>query len=423
VVGGDWNVVENGRDKSSREGRIISNGESFKLELLKAHLHVQDYFKYDNLLTYSWDNHRTDNNRVLARLDRFYIFPNRNGIEDHHILEYNIMGDCGISDHLPVSCIIELLQEKAGGSKYKVNGAYLTDPQVVAELEKLWKESPATAGFFGKMRRILKWYKEMCLTKARQRRAQEKELRDRLVIAQAALQRDPVNISYQETVEEILDELRTFEDWKTAGIRTRSALRKRATGNKATKEFYESVQPRNTQTSLTKLLDNGGTIRTSQSELESMCFDFYSGLYSSIREDGEIKRAQEEVSEGTPKSLTEEMCTSFKRPVTLSELTDVLNAMASHKSPGLDGVTTEFFKALWPVIGSDYLTMIQESINRGSLPQGVTTGLITLLHKGGGRSSLDNWHPITLLNVSYKIFAKALQGCAKGVPWLPTCFC
>jgi exonuclease III len=238
VVGGDWNVVENGRDKSSREGRIISNAESFELELLKAHLQVQDYFKYDNFLTYSWDNHRADNNRVLARLDRFYIFPNRNEAEDHHILEYNIRGDCGISDHLPVSCIIELLQEKVGGSKYKVNGTYLTDPRVVAELEKLWKESPATTGFFGKMKRILKWYKEMCLTKARQRRAQEKKLRDRLVFAQAALQHDPVNTSYQATVEEILDELRSFKDWKTAGIRTRSALRKRATGNKATKEFY-----------------------------------------------------------------------------------------------------------------------------------------------------------------------------------------
>lgn len=32
-----------------------------------------------------------------------------------------------------------------------------------------------------------------------------------------------------------------------------------------------------------------------------------------------------------------------------------------------------------------------------------------LVHKGGGRNSLNNWRPITLLNVAYKIFAKALQ--------------
>jgi hypothetical protein len=35
--------------------------------------------------------------------------------------------------------------------------------------------------------------------------------------------------------------------------------------------------------------------------------------------------------------------------------------------------------------------------------------LITLLHKGRGRSSLNNWRPITLLNSTYKIFTKALQ--------------
>lgn len=53
--------------------------------------------------------------------------------------------------------------------------------------------------------------------------------------------------------------------------------------------------------------------------------------------------------------------------------------------------------------------MITESINLGHLPPGVTQGMITLLHKGGQRSALSNWRPITLLNLGYKIFAKALQ--------------
>jgi hypothetical protein len=53
--------------------------------------------------------------------------------------------------------------------------------------------------------------------------------------------------------------------------------------------------------------------------------------------------------------------------------------------------------------------MLLESITRGSLPVGVTKGLIALPHKEGGRNTLNNWHPIMLLNVSYKIFAKTLQ--------------
>jgi hypothetical protein len=39
----------------------------------------------------------------------------------------------------------------------------------------------------------------------------------------------------------------------------------------------------------------------------------------------------------------------------------------------------------------------------------MTSGLIALLLKDGNWEYLANWQPITLLNSSYKIFAKALQ--------------
>ena len=53
--------------------------------------------------------------------------------------------------------------------------------------------------------------------------------------------------------------------------------------------------------------------------------------------------------------------------------------------------------------------MINASIGEGRLPPGVTQGMIVLLHKGGDRQALTNWRPITLLNLGYKIYAKALQ--------------
>ena len=35
--------------------------------------------------------------------------------------------------------------------------------------------------------------------------------------------------------------------------------------------------------------------------------------------------------------------------------------------------------------------------------------MIVLLHKGGDRQELTNWRPISLVNLGYKIYAKALQ--------------
>ena len=96
-------------------------------------------------------------------------------------------------------------------------------------------------------------------------------------------------------------------------------------------------------------------------------------------------------------------------PIFLGELTKALYSMASGGSPRLDGITTEFYRSLWPTIGAKYHHMLMEAISWEGLPSCMTKGLITLLHKGGIQESLNNWHPITLLNVSYKIFAKTLQ--------------
>lgn len=58
---------------------------------------------------------------------------------------------------------------------------------------------------------------------------------------------------------------------------------------------------------------------------------------------------------------------------------------------------------------TDYMAMLTASLTAEEFPNGVTCGVLALLHKGGSRSRLTNWRPIALLNVAYKIYAKALQ--------------
>ena len=53
--------------------------------------------------------------------------------------------------------------------------------------------------------------------------------------------------------------------------------------------------------------------------------------------------------------------------------------------------------------------MITHVVRRQELPLGVTQGVISTLHKKKSKSHLTNWSPITLLNVAYILFAKALQ--------------
>lgn len=95
--------------------------------------------------------------------------------------------------------------------------------------------------------------------------------------------------------------------------------------------------------------------------------------------------------------------------MTMGELTKALSEMDNGKAPGPDEVLTEFFKEFWGVIQNDYLDMVNRAVVDKRFPPGVTRGLISLLHKANSRSQLTNWRPITLLNIAYKLFAKALQ--------------
>jgi hypothetical protein len=69
----------------------------------------------------------------------------------------------------------------------------------------------------------------------------------------------------------------------------------------------------------------------------------------------------------------------------------------------------EFNKQFWELIEIDFTRMIRLVIEGGCLSLRMNQGLIVMLHKEEMRRKLINWRPITLLNVLYKIYAKALQ--------------
>ena len=50
--------------------------------------------------------------------------------------------------------------------------------------------------------------------------------------------------------------------------------------------------------------------------------------------------------------LTEEMASTCEGEITLDECTKALSMMQNNKSPGSDGLTTEFYRAFWDIIST-----------------------------------------------------------------------
>jgi exonuclease III len=82
------------------------------------------------------------------------------------------------------------------------------------------------------------------------------------------------------------------------------------------------------------------------------------------------------------------------------------------KSPGSDGLTYEFYTAVWDVVGAPLVAAFNYSFQQPQLrlSEQQRLGLITLIYKGGGKPRADpaSYRPITLLNCDLKIVANTL---------------
>ena len=82
--------------------------------------------------------------------------------------------------------------------------------------------------------------------------------------------------------------------------------------------------------------------------------------------------------------------------------------MKHNKSPGLDGLTVEFYQAFWPLLGNFMIDVYNESYQNGSLPESQRMAVMSLIFKKGDEENIENYRPISLTNVDYRILAFTL---------------
>ena len=80
--------------------------------------------------------------------------------------------------------------------------------------------------------------------------------------------------------------------------------------------------------------------------------------------------------------------------------------MPNNKSPGINGLTKDFFVYLWDLLKTDFMDMLHE-VEKSKLGLTQRMSLIRLLFKK--KEPLQkNYRPISLINVEVKAIAKVL---------------
>ena len=107
-------------------------------------------------------------------------------------------------------------------------------------------------------------------------------------------------------------------------------------------------------------------------------------------------------------TLSEQEAQSCEGLLTEKECYDALASMPNNKTPGSDGLSVEFYKCFWEDIKQLVINSLNEGFDKSELSETQKQGILILLHKKGDKRILDNWRPISLLNIDYKIVAKVM---------------
>ena len=107
--------------------------------------------------------------------------------------------------------------------------------------------------------------------------------------------------------------------------------------------------------------------------------------------------------------LTENERVLCEGKLTKRECWEALVSIGNNKSPGNDGFTKEFYACFFDEIHRYLIESLNSSFNSGKLSNSQRQFLITLIEKKGkDERHLQNWRPISLMNVDAKLASKSL---------------
>jgi hypothetical protein len=104
--------------------------------------------------------------------------------------------------------------------------------------------------------------------------------------------------------------------------------------------------------------------------------------------------------------ISQEENESLIAAFTESEVRNAVFQMEHNKAPGPDGFPAEFYQVFWGIIKADLLPLFAD-LHREALDlYGLNFGIITLIPKIHNATKIQQYRPICVLNVSFKIFTK-----------------
>jgi hypothetical protein len=178
-----------------------------------------------------------------------------------------------------------------------------------------------------------------------------------------------------------------------------------------TKYFHSCANSRRKKNFIGKIKDERVLWRESIEGVNSAFVDYFSELFS-LGQGGDLDPCMRHVK----KSVSESMNATLVEDFTADEINTALRQMAHLKAPRLDGMSACFFQQNWALIGMEVCRGILKILNCGVTPSQLNLTYIALIPKKQNPKCVNEFRPINLCNMLYKLVSNVLANRLKKKP-------
>lgn len=113
--------------------------------------------------------------------------------------------------------------------------------------------------------------------------------------------------------------------------------------------------------------------------------------------------------------VTNDQIMALMLPVTEQEILNAVNNISGLKAPGPDGLYAIFFQKCWSTVKNSVISLVKDFFVSGSSLRLINHTNIALIPKIDHPELVDNFRPISLCNVIYKIITKIIVNRLKPI--------
>ncbi|GKV45492.1 hypothetical protein SLEP1_g52564 [Rubroshorea leprosula] len=391
-LGGDFNAARKVGDRVGCRGTTR--------EMREFNSFIQDAGLVDLPLVgrrYTW---HSANGQHRSRIDKFLL-------SDDWLKNWSDLKQWGLGRTVSDHCPLLLKNEKVdwGPKPFKFFDAWLEYPDCKQLISQVWN-SKVGSGWMGfRLKEKLKKTKKALKEWSANHMA---DVDRRIVEAEkniAELDRKEENS--QLTTDDIEIRRSSFLDlWKNMRIKE-SMLQQKSRkmwlkeGDANTKFYHRSVKGRWRRNEINSIQINGEQFR-GVSEIREGVVKYFKGLFT------EEEWQRPKLDGINFRQLADKDNDFLMAKFTEEEIQNVVWDCDSTKSPGLDGFNFRFIKTMWEEIKQGVIGFVLEFHEHGKIVRGSNSSFITLIPKVENPQRIEEYRPISLIGVIYKILAKLL---------------